>query len=92
MKLTIKKLRKIIKEELHQIQEVDPVGPGGAGGGADPLRVNRTCEEIAQGIRPSGMNDKEYERAKQRCEDQQKYSSRAMAYRKAKEDEESYCP
>ena len=90
MKLTIKELSKIIKEELDQIQEVDPVGPGGAGGGADPLRVDRTCEEIAQGIRPSRMSDKEYERAKARCEDQQMNTAGARAYRKQKEDEKSF--
>jgi len=86
MKLTLKQLKKIIKEELGQIQEVDPVGPGGAGGGADPLYVSRTCEEIARGIRPGGMSDEEYESAKERCRDQRMYSSRAMAYRKGKED------
>ena len=91
MKLTTKKLKQFIKEELEQIKEVDDMPHGGSIAGlSNPNRVNTICREISQGIRPSGMSDEEYESAKERCQDQRMYSSRAMAYRKGKEDEESY--
>lgn len=91
MKLTTKKLKQFIKEELEQIKEVDDMPHGGSIAGlSNPNRVSTICREISQGIRPSGMSDEEYESAKERCRDQRMYSSRAMAYRKGKEDEESY--
>lgn len=82
MKLTTKKLKELIKEELSEIEEKVDYSPQGGGGALlDSDYVSTTCREISQGIRPGRMSDEEYERAKQRCEDQRNYSPAAMAAR-----------
>jgi hypothetical protein len=91
MKLTTKKLKELIKEELGEIEEKVDYSPQGGGGALLPSdRRDTICRQISQGITPAGMSDDELKAAKQRCEDQRMYSDRAVAYRKGQEDEKSF--
>jgi len=89
MKLTTKQLRKIILEELEQIDEND----SGYGGSASALMgggYDDTCAQIRRGQRPSRLSDDdEYEKAKERCERRRQSTSQYHANQAEKAEQDS---
>ena len=81
MKLTTKKLKELIKEELEQIQEVDDMPHGGSDAKyMDPNFVYKPCVGVLRGERPSDWqtNDK-WQSMKNRCWDKIENDPRALA-------------